>query len=38
MKRIVEAVTYVLAAIYFLIDAVFVGLTRPISRWLANAF
>jgi len=38
VKRIVQAVTYILAAIYFLIDAVFVGLTRPISRWLANHF
>jgi hypothetical protein len=38
VKRIVRAVTYVLAAIYFLIDAVFAGLTRPISRWLARHF
>jgi hypothetical protein len=38
VKRIVEAIAYVLAAIYFLIDAVFAGLTRPISRWLANRF
>ena len=36
MKRSVQAITYVLAAIYFLVDAVFVGLTRPISRWLAE--
>jgi hypothetical protein len=38
VKRTVQGVSYILAAIYFLIDAVFVGLTRPISRWLANHF
>jgi hypothetical protein len=38
VKRIVQTVTYVLAVIYFLVDAVFVGLTRPISKWLAKHF
>jgi hypothetical protein len=36
VKRSVQAIAYVLAAIYFLVDAVFVGLTRPISKWLAE--
>jgi len=36
VKRCVQAIAYVLVAIYFLIDAVFVGLTRPISKWLAQ--
>jgi hypothetical protein len=36
VKRSLEVVVYVLAAIYFLVDAVFVGLTRPISKWLAS--
>jgi len=35
MKRIAQVATYVLAVIYFLVDAIFAGLTRPISRWLA---
>jgi hypothetical protein len=38
MKRLVTAIAYVLAAIYFLVDAIFVGLTKPISKWLANHF
>ena len=38
MKRIAQAATYALAIIYFLVDAVFAGLTRPISRWLARHF
>ncbi|MBV8925021.1 MAG: hypothetical protein JOZ74_06585 [Bradyrhizobium sp.] len=38
MKRIVRAATYVLAVIYFLVDAVFAALTRPISKWLARHF
>jgi len=36
VKRSVQAVIYVLAAIYFLVDAMFVGLTKPISRWLGR--
>jgi hypothetical protein len=38
MKRLVTAIAYVLAAIYFLVDAIFVGLTKPVSKWLANHF
>ncbi|KJC53407.1 hypothetical protein UB31_08245 [Bradyrhizobium sp. LTSP849] len=36
MKRILKPVTYILAAIYFLVDAVFMALARPISRWLGR--
>lgn len=34
MKRILKPLTYILAAIYFLVDAVFMTVARPISRWL----
>jgi uncharacterized membrane protein len=36
MKRILKPITYILAAIYFLVDAVFLTLARPISRWIAR--
>jgi hypothetical protein len=36
MTRILKPITYILAAIYFLIDAVFLTLARPISRWIAR--
>lgn len=36
MKRILKPVTYILAAIYFLVDAVFMGLARPIGRWIGR--
>ena len=36
MNRILKPVTYVLAAVYFLVDAAFVTLARPISKWIAN--
>ncbi len=38
MKRILKPVTYILAAIYFLVDAVFMAVARPVSRWLARHF
>ncbi|RXH07560.1 hypothetical protein EAS56_32400 [Bradyrhizobium guangzhouense] len=38
MKRILKPVTYVLAAVYFLVDAVFMAVARPISAWLARYF
>ena len=38
MKRILKPVTYILAAIYFLVDAVFMAMARPISRWVARHF
>ena len=38
MKRILEPVTYILAAVYFLVDAVFMAVARPISRWIGRHF
>jgi len=38
VKRILKPVTYILAAIYFLVDAVFMAVARPVSRWLARHF
>jgi hypothetical protein len=38
MKRILKPLTYILAAIYFLVDAVFLTVARPISRWIAQRF
>ncbi|MCK1715615.1 MULTISPECIES: hypothetical protein [unclassified Bradyrhizobium] len=36
MKRILKPVTYILAGIYFLIDALFMAVAAPISRWVAR--
>ena len=36
MNRILKPVTYVLAAVYFLVDAVFMTVARPISNWIAK--
>ena len=36
MKRILKPVTYVLAALYFLVDAAFMAIVKPISDWLAR--
>src|SRR5215475_2995736 len=36
VNRILKPVTYVLAAIYFLVDAVFMSVARPISNWIAK--
>jgi hypothetical protein len=38
MPRVLEPVAYVLAAAYFLVDAVFVTVAKPISNWIANHF
>jgi len=38
LKRILKPITYILAAIYFLVDAVFMAVARPISRWFARHF
>lgn len=38
MKRILKPVTYVLAAIYFVVDAVFMAVARPIARWVGRHF
>ena len=36
MKRILKPVTYVIAALYFLVDAAFMAIAKPISDWLAR--
>ena len=36
VKRILKPVTYVLAALYFLVDAAFMAIAKPISDWLAR--
>ena len=36
MKRILKSATYVVAAVYFLADALFVAVAKPISDWLAK--
>jgi hypothetical protein len=36
LKRILKPFVFVVAAIYFLVDAVFLTLARPIARWLAG--
>lgn len=38
MKRILKPITYVLAAIYFLVDAVFMAVAGPIARWIGRHF
>ena len=36
MNRVLKPISYVLAAVYFLVDAVFMSVARPISNWIAN--
>jgi hypothetical protein len=36
VNRILKPVTYVLAAIYFLVDAAFLAVVKPISNWIAR--
>jgi hypothetical protein len=36
VKRILKPITYVLAAVYFLVDAVFLALAKPISDWVGR--
>jgi hypothetical protein len=36
VNRILNVISYVLAAIYFLVDAVFGAVAKPISNWIAN--
>ena len=36
MNRILKPVTYVLAAIYFVVDAAFIVVAKPISTWIAK--
>jgi hypothetical protein len=36
VSRILKPVTYVLAALYFLVDALFMAIARPLSNWIAR--
>jgi hypothetical protein len=36
VKPILKPVTYVLAAVYFVVDAVFIALAKPVSNWIAK--
>ena len=36
MNRILKPVTYMLAAAYFLVDAVFIAVAKPVSDWVAK--
>jgi hypothetical protein len=36
VRRILKSVSYVLAAAYFLVDAAFAALARPVSNWIAK--
>jgi hypothetical protein len=38
VKRILKHVTYVLATVYFLVDAVFIIIAKPIADWFARRF
>jgi hypothetical protein len=36
VKRILKPITYIFAALYFLVDAAFVIVAKPISNWVAR--
>jgi hypothetical protein len=36
VKRILKPVAYVLAALYFLVDAAFITVAKPLSNWIAK--
>jgi hypothetical protein len=36
VNRTLKSATYVLAVVYFIVDAVFMAVARPISNWLAR--
>src|SRR5262249_49162659 len=36
VRRILKPLTYVLAVLYFLVDAVFMTVARPVSNWIAR--
>ena len=36
MKRILKPITYILAAIYFMVDAVFMAVAAPVARWIGR--
>ena len=36
MKRILKLVVFVLAAVYFVVDAIFLTIATPLARWMAR--
>jgi len=36
VNRILKAVTYVIAVVYFLVDAAFIAVAKPLSNWVAR--
>jgi hypothetical protein len=38
VNRIVQPIAYTLAAIYLLVDAIFLGLAKPIADWVGSHF
>jgi hypothetical protein len=36
VNRVLKPVTYLLAAVYFLVDAVFIVVAEPVSNWMAR--
>jgi hypothetical protein len=38
LRRILKLIAYIAAAIYFMVDVLFVSVARPIGRWLDSTF
>jgi uncharacterized membrane protein len=36
LNRILKPVTYLFAAVYFLVDAAFIAVAKPVSNWIAK--
>jgi hypothetical protein len=36
VNRVLKPVTYVLAVVYFLVDAAFIAVAKPVSNWIAK--
>jgi len=36
VNRILKPLTYLLAAVYFLVDAAFIAVAKPVSNWIAK--
>ena len=36
MKRVLKSAVFVLAAVYFIVDAIFLKIATPLARWLAR--
>ena len=36
MKRILKSVVFILAAVYFIVDAIFLTVATPLARWMAR--